>query len=148
MQPNDPRLRKWVERIELFRGLTTDDVYKIYTKGMTLSIAKGEAAFLKGTTGNSMFVVMSGSFGVFDGPKQIATKKVGDTFGEMSLLTGATRSASIIALSDARVFTLDEEIFKRLLTKKVAVQILLNIGRMLSKSLEDSNMTIRELEGR
>jgi len=148
MQPNDPRLRKWVERIELFRGLTTDDVYKIYTRGMTLSIAKGEAAFHKSTTGNSMYVVMSGSFGVFDGPKQIAAKKVGDTFGEMSLMTGATRSASVIALSDARVFMLDEEIFKKLLTKKVAVQILLNIGRMLSKSLEDANMTIRELEGR
>lgn len=148
MQPNDPRLRKWVERIDLFHGLTTDDVYKIYNKGMTLSIAKGEAAFHKGTTGNSMYVVMSGSFGVFDGPKQIATKKVGDTFGEMSLLTGATRSASLVALSDTRVFMLDEEIFKKLLTKKVAVQILLNIGRLLSKSLEDSNMTIRELEGR
>ena len=148
MNPDDPRFQQWVRRIELFEGLSPSDAYKIYTKGMTMNIQKGETVFEKGTTGNSMFVLLGGLVGIFDGPKQIATMRTGESFGEMSLLSGEVRSATALVLEDSHMFMLDETVFQKLLTKKVAVRMLLNLGNMLAGRIRDGNMMIREMEGR
>ena len=148
MNPDDPQFQQWVEGIDLFKGLRPSDVYKIYSKGMTISLKKGEIIFRKGTTGNSMYVLFGGAMGVYDGEKQLARIQTGESFGEMSLLSGEVRSATVQALEDSRLFMLDEDIFHKLLSKKVAVQILLNLGNMLGKRVRNNNMLIRELEGR
>ena len=98
LSPDDPQFIELVNKIELFRGLKTEDVFRIFSKGMTAEAPKGQLVFQKGTVGNNMFVVMGGKLGVFDGEKQIATLKAGETFGEMSLLCDEPRSATVRAL--------------------------------------------------
>jgi CRP-like cAMP-binding protein len=78
----------------------------------------------------------------------VAELGVGSMFGEMSLLNDEPRSATVMALEDSNLFTLSEEIFHKLLTKRVAVQILLNIAKTMSKRVVDANMKLRESEGR
>lgn len=148
MQPDDPRLEQMVKTIDIFHGLNPGDVYRIYAKGMTHMAMKDQLIFHKDTVGNTMFVILGGKVGVFDGTKQIATLGMGESFGEMSLLTGEPRSATVKALEDTMLFVLDERIFKKLLTKRVAVQMLMNMSTMLGKKLKNANMVIRELEGR
>ncbi len=144
----DPRFQALAENVDIFRGLRPGDVQKIFARGMTMYVEKGDTIFHKNTEGNKMYVVLGGSIGIFDGPVQMATLGTGDTFGEMSLLTGMPRSASAVALERCNIFTLDESVFQKLLTKRVAVQMLLNLGRMLGRRLKDTNRTVRELEGR
>jgi len=144
----DPRFVKLAETVDIFQGLSPDDVGKIFVHGMTMNVQKNQAVFEKGTVGNQMFVVLGGSFGVFDGTKQLATLKTGDTFGEMSLLLGEPRNATVRALEFGMIFVLDERVFQKLLTKRVAVQLLLNISRTLGKRLHAANKTIRSMEGR
>lgn len=148
MEPNDPRLQMMVDQVDVFHGLTTSDIYQIFAKGMTHTVQQDQLIFHKDTVGNNMFVILSGKVGVFDGQKQIATLGVGESFGEMSLLSQDPRSATIRAIEHTNLFSLDERIFQKLLTKRVAVQILLNISRMLGKKLKKANMLIREMEGR
>ena len=148
MEPNDPRLQMMVDKVDMFHGLSTHDVYRIFAKGMTHVVRKDHLVFHKDTVGNNMFVVLGGKVGIFDGAKQIATLGVGESFGEMSLLSHEPRTASVKALEDTSLFSLDESIFQKLLTKRVAVQILLNISRSLAKKLKHANMMIRESEGR
>lgn len=148
MAENDPRLQMMVDQVEIFHGLTTHDVYRIFSKGMTHVAQKDQMIFHKETVGNNMFVVLGGKVGVFDGPKMIAELGVGATFGEMSLLLEDTRSATIKALELTNLFALDERLFQKLLTKRVAVQMLLNISRSLAKKVKNANMMIREMEGR
>lgn len=145
---NDPRLKMMVEQVDIFQGLKTDDVYKIFQRGMTQMFRKDQVIFHKDTVGNNMFAILGGSVGVFDGAKQIATLGVGESFGEMSLLTGENRTATIKTLEDTNLFALDERIFQKLLTKRVAVQILLNISKIMGKKLKNANMLVREMEGR
>jgi hypothetical protein len=115
---------------------------------MTVRIGKGETVFYKDTQGNQMYVILGGKMGVFDGPKMLAELTVGLTFGEMSLLNNEPRSATVVALEAANLLVLSEEVFQKLLTKRVAVQILLNMSRTMGKRLVASNMKMREQDGR
>ncbi len=130
------------ERVELFHRLSAEDVAKILERGITIRVAKGETVFYKGSYGSQLYVVLGGRFSVRDGSKTIATLREGAMFGEMAVLNKEPRSASVVALEDAHLFVLTETTFKGLLTKRVAVQMLLNIVRTLSHRLREANMRI------
>lgn len=128
-----------VRQVALFRGLTEEDIAKIFARGMTIRVLKGETVFYKGTVGSQIYVVLEGAVEVRDDDKTIATLRTGDTFGEMALLDSEPRSATVTALEPSHLFVLSETTFKHLLTKRVAVQILLNAVRILSHRLREAN---------
>lgn len=131
--------RTIAQRVELFRGISPEDVGKILSKGRTVNMQKGQTIFHKGTTGNQMFVVLGGSVALFDGKKHLASLRTGDMFGEMALINNEPRSASAIAAEDCRLFVLDETTFQRLMTKTVAIRMLMNIIATLSHRLRRAN---------
>jgi len=133
------------KRIPLFRGLSPDDVGKIFAKGMTMDVKKGDAVFYQGTTGNQMYVVLGGTVGLFDGKKHLATLRTGDMFGEMALINSEPRSATATAAEDCHLFVLSESIFQKLMTKKAAIRILLNIIGTLSSRLREMNTKLTRL---
>ncbi len=132
-------------RVPLFRGLSPEDVAKIMSKGMTMDVKKGDAVFYQGTVGNQMYVVLGGSVGLFDGKKHLATLRAGDMFGEMALINNEPRSATATAAEDCRLFVLSETTFQKLMTKKAAIRILLNIIGTMSKRLRDMNAKMAQL---
>lgn len=133
------RYAELAKRVPLFRGISPDDVEKIIAKGMTMDVKKGDAIFYQGTVGNQMYIVLGGSVGLFDGKKHLATLRPGDMFGEMALINSEPRSATATAAEDARLFVLSETTFQKLMTKKAAIRILLNIIGTMSKRLRDMN---------
>ena len=148
MQAEDPRLKTLVDTVDLFHGLATTDVQKIFAAGLTMRAEPKDTIFFKDTVGNQMYVVLGGKVGIFDGPRLLAELSTGDTFGEMSLLLGRKRNATAVAIEQSLLFVLDEEIFQKLLTKKAAIQILLNLARTLGERLSDANTEIRRIEGK
>ena len=133
---------KYVElskRVPLFRGLSPEDVAKIFARGMTMDVEKGNAIFFQGTTGNQMYVVLGGSVGLYDGKKLITTLRAGDMFGEMALINSEPRSATAMASEHCRLFVLSETTFQKLMTKHAAIKILLNIIGTMSKRLREMN---------
>jgi CRP-like cAMP-binding protein len=128
------------QKVDLFRGLTPEDVAKIFAKGMTIRVLKGETVFYKGTVGSQMYAVLGGKVVVRDGDKTLATLTTGDMFGEMALIDNEPRSATVVAEEDSHLFVLSETTFQTLLTKRVAIRILLNIMRTLSQRLRDANI--------
>lgn len=136
------KIQQYIEKVDLFKGLTQDEVAKIFAKGMTMRCVKGEVLFYQGTIGSQMYVLLGGKVGVFEGEKPIATLTPGAMFGEMALVNKEPRSATVRALEDSRVFVLSESTFEKLLTKRVAIRILLNIISTLSLRLKDSNARV------
>lgn len=134
-------------RVPLFQGLSPEDVAKIFAKGMTMEVEKGNVIFYQGTTGNQMFVVLGGSVGLFDGKKHIATLQSGDMFGEMAVINSEPRSATALAAERCRLFVLSETTFDKLMTKRVAIRILLNIIGTMSKRLRDMNTRLVKMTG-
>jgi CRP-like cAMP-binding protein len=132
-----------IKAVPLFHGLSREEVIKIFSKGMTMRCTKGETIFYKGNIGNQMFVVLGGKVGVFDGEKLLASLRVGDMFGEMALVNQEPRSATTRALEDTKLFVLSQDVFERLMTKRVAIQMLMNIIRTLSQRLKGANDMIK-----
>ena len=76
-----------------------------------------------GESGESMFVVLQGVLDVLiDNKQNIATRvgqiQVGEIFGEMSLLTGAPRSATIVAKSSVKTLEITKDVFSKLLSER------------------------------
>jgi len=89
-----------------------------------------------------MFVITSGIVEVFvevDGNRQILTHlHRGDYFGEMSLLSGLPRSASVRALGTTSVFGLTKDSFEEICRNNV--NIALEVIKILSTRLAASNL--------
>lgn len=103
----DPRL----PRVPLFSDLGRD-AFLALTEGMVLHrVSPGEAVLREGETGTSFYVVASGRFAVSrrdEGGDQVVLAHLGegDFFGEMALLSGAPRAATVTAETPAEVLEL------------------------------------------
>lgn len=132
------------KRVALFNGLDAEDVAKIFSKGMTMEVEKGNVLFYQGTTGNQMYVVLGGRIDLFDGKKHLTSMRTGDLFGEMAVIMNEPRTASAVAGETSRVFVLSETVFEKLMTKKAAIRILLNIIGVMARRIRDMNAKLAE----
>ncbi len=78
-------------------------------------LANGELVFRQGDMGDSMFIIAEGAVGLRvlapSGDKEIEVGRMGtgEVFGEMALLTGEERTATVVAISDTRLFEITKE---------------------------------------
>lgn len=101
---------------------------------------KGDVICRQGEEGNTFYVVLDGEFDVLVGEKDqhlIAVLKRGDFFGEMALLQGGRRTATVIASRRARLISLDRLAFNSLFMKNP--KALEYFTRVLCKRLASMN---------
>ncbi|GMW00859.1 MAG: hypothetical protein AMXMBFR84_19960 [Candidatus Hydrogenedentota bacterium] len=137
---------KLAGKIDLFKGLHPEEVKKIFAKGMTMTVPKGDVVFYQGTTGNTMYVVLGGKIDLYDHKRFIASLRSGDTFGEMALINHEPRSATAVASETSHLFAMNETTFDKLMTKSVAIRILLNIVGLMSSRLKNMNGQLTKLK--
>jgi len=105
-----------VEGIDLFAGLTPEQRASIAAGSATRIYGDGEAIVRQGEPGDSLYVVCSGRVAVVLEPdrREVAVLERGNYFGEMSLLTGEPRSATVVARGEAVVLEVQAEIFREI----------------------------------
>lgn len=140
----ETRYERYARRVKIFNGLDAEEVADILRQGKTLHFQKGMTVFHEGALGSNLFVVLSGQIAIYSKNKLIAKCQVGDAFGEMAILNHKPRCATAAAISDVKLFTLDESQINNILEKHVAVRVLLNIIHILSERLENANAWIAE----
>ncbi len=126
----------------LLQGLTEEEVKKILEQGLIAQFLKDEVVFYQGDIGNQVYLVLKGSIGIYQDSKEIARLGEGEIVGEMALLTKQPRSATAKALENSYVLIFSATTFEKLLTKKIAVRLLLNILDILCKRLKLTNQSI------
>jgi CRP-like cAMP-binding protein len=109
-----------LQRIGMLGPLTPEQIGRLAEENVERVYAAGEPVIRQGDPGNSLFVIMSGRVEVTvlqEGapPVRLATLEEGDYFGEMSLMTGAPRSATVAALVETRLLEVGKESFRRIL---------------------------------
>ncbi len=145
---SEERYRRYAETVRIFHGLQPEEVKDILKQGRTIDFRSGQTVFHEGQLGSNLFIVLKGEIAIFRKNKMIAKCVMGDAFGEMAVLNRAPRSATASALTDARLFTLDEGDMNVILDQKLAVRVLLNIIHVLSERLEAANGWIADLRQR
>jgi CRP-like cAMP-binding protein/uncharacterized protein (DUF2225 family) len=90
--------------------------------GTVTHFPKNETVFMQYSEGDCMYIVMDGSFGVYinsfsDFPVRVAEIGQGLFFGEMSVIDGSPRSATIIAEEEAAALVIGKDHFEALLEK-------------------------------
>ena len=98
----------------LFRTLTDNQLDALLPRGRVVHFGGGETIIQQGDQGDSMFILVDGEANVIakrhNLPVHVASLKTGDCFGEMSLLTGERRSATIVAKSDCEVVEIGKSV--------------------------------------
>ncbi|MBV8520397.1 MAG: mechanosensitive ion channel [Acidobacteria bacterium] len=87
-------------KIDILSPLPRKAQQAIAAAARVLVFARGETIIRGGAAGDSMFVVHEGSVSVRAGGEEVATLAPGDFFGEMALLTGESRTADVVALTE------------------------------------------------
>jgi small-conductance mechanosensitive channel/CRP-like cAMP-binding protein len=102
--------------VALFSTLTEAERADLFAIGRSVLYAAGEAIVRQGQAGRSLFILLNGDASVtLEGTQgEVARLRAGDVFGEMSLLTGEARSATVTAIIDCRLLEIDADRFREL----------------------------------
>ena len=97
-----------LRRIARFEAFSDEDLGSFLAVGKLKEYEAGETIIKKGTTDHWVYFLVSGEVKIVKGEKTFAIlKQGGDLFGEMGVINGAPRSASVWALTKTMVLGLD-----------------------------------------
>ncbi|MCC6451708.1 MAG: mechanosensitive ion channel [Acidobacteria bacterium] len=112
-------------RIPVFAPLSEAEIERLATSAKSRVYAAGESIVEQGADGTSMFVIVRGSVNVVlrRGQRTEIINSLGedDFFGEMSLLTGQARSATVVATSETEVLQIGKRALKPILANNEAL---------------------------
>jgi CRP-like cAMP-binding protein len=129
--------------VELFRGVDRVTLAKLAAHLEPLAVAHGEVLIRQGDPGDGLFLISRGTFGVFadglaEGEVRLGTCGRGDAIGEMALLSGEARSATIRAEQDGEVLRLDQARFLALVRADPRVALAISAGLIRRLRLADA----------
>jgi small-conductance mechanosensitive channel/CRP-like cAMP-binding protein len=119
----------------LFKSLSDEQLDALLPRGRVVHFGRGEKIIEQGAEGDSMFILVQGEANVVlersGSAVHVASLRNGDCFGEMSLLTGERRSATILAHSDCEVVEISKMVLGRSL--KENPEMLSKLSALLAK---------------
>ena len=115
-----------MEQVEILAPLSAAELGKLVQQVSIQSFAAGETAVHQGEPGDSFYIIKKGRVEVIvekaEGEEAVvATLGQGNFFGEMSLLTGAVRTASIHVKEDAEFIVINKENFRSTLANNPSI---------------------------
>jgi type IV pilus assembly protein PilB len=132
-----------LKNTELFRALDDDNLEKLSTKLRERVYPANTAIVREGASGDAMFIIKNGQVEVKKREQNlgvdltIATLGMGACFGEMALLTGKPRSATVIAIAATELFVLEKRDFDDLLLEHPSISI--SINKIVAERIEEMN---------
>ncbi len=140
------------QRSVVLKHLTEDDWQAILEAGELLSFVHGEIILREAAPNDSLYIIDDGQVRVVRNdrgtPIELARLDNGSVFGEMSILDGATASATIVAESlEVDLVRIDRSELERLLSTNVGLgmRFYRSIAETLSNRLRDTNRNVRSL---
>jgi CRP/FNR family transcriptional regulator, cyclic AMP receptor protein len=104
-------------RVSLFSDCTDQELRRIADISRIVEVSAGTVLTKAGESGDSFFFIIDGRVSVETQAGYGDPLQPGDFFGEMSLLDGEPRSATITAMTDVRLLVVDRSHFWRLLNE-------------------------------
>ena len=122
-------------KIELFSELSNRELKRMGSLITPLRVAKGRVLTKEGAHGREFMIISEGTATVSRAGKEVARLGPGDFFGELSLVAGIPRTATVTADTDMVVNALNRREFCAMLDESptLAKEILVGAVRRLSE---------------
>ena len=119
----------------LFNSLTQDELKLIAQNTEVINCEKGQVVCREDTDSDSMFFIFDGAVTISKKGVSFANLETGDYFGEMSLISGDKRSATVTALQPSVLFEISSEVFDQIFEKfpKAMYNLLLTLDARLRR---------------
>jgi len=143
-----------VDRLSCLEGLTEAECTIVRALLVRRAYTRGEVLIQEGSRDRDLFLMSRGIASVKvelpgqDRQRRLASFSAGAVFGEVALLDQEPRSATVTADEDVVCYVLPEEAFRALVRDHhaIAITLLTNLGREMSRRLRRANAMISELE--
>ncbi|MBA3600052.1 MAG: mechanosensitive ion channel family protein [Acidobacteria bacterium] len=130
--------------VSIFAPLSDEETQKLAEASLIRVFAPDESIVRQGQKGNSMFVINRGTVNVQikenGAAKNLRTLREGDFFGEMGLLTGEPRTATVLAVDETEVLEINNLCLKPILEENP------ELVASLSKIIEERRVALDKLE--
>ena len=126
MEEFERRIRA-LRGMDIFQGLTDPELKALADELKSTPFAKGETITRQGANADWLYIINEGSAEVRlhsesgSSFRAVATLGRGNFLGEMGLMTGEPRSATVVALSDVGCYRLERNSFREILAKRPAL---------------------------
>jgi signal transduction histidine kinase len=142
---------KELSEIELFSGLSREDLSFVAGYCLPKKFRKGEVLFYEGEEANCLYLIMEGDVEIWSDFREkerdlLAVNSEKCIVGEMALIDSLPRSATLIAGSRVRTYYINREKYEDILLKCpcIAVIIMKSLSRIVRKSNQSYVTTLRE----
>lgn len=114
-------LNEFLKTIPFFQHVTDAQLEELIGLGQFIDYGPGKTLFQQGDAADCLYVILSGQVKVFGKDPtgqeiELSQLGTGDFFGELALVDGGTRSATVRSLGSSEFFTLNRQGFIRLLS--------------------------------
>jgi CRP/FNR family cyclic AMP-dependent transcriptional regulator len=124
-----------IASVPLFESLSRKHLKKVAGLSSTVDFGAGDIVIQEGEPGDSFYVTVSGQAKVVTGGKTMHRLIPGDHFGEISLLDGQPRSASVVAETPVSLLRVERSSFLKLVRDDpdLARALLASLARMVRR---------------
>jgi len=108
-------LSKAIERNVLFKYLDNNECTDIFDAMFPAVYAKGDTIIKQGDEGDNFYIIDEGEVDVFVNGNHVTTIGEGYGFGELALIYGQPRAATVTAKTDCKLWAIDRDTYRRIL---------------------------------
>ena len=144
------RYANFLRPIPLFSSCDDAQLDRIASLGTRVGVEAGQLVVNEGAYGHDFYVVLSGRAEVRRGDQHIASIEAGGWFGELSVLDGERRDASVVMRTNGELFVIGRRDFAALIdtVPTVTRRLLVGMARRLhaadTASLSEADLEIPE----
>ncbi|MCF8435649.1 MAG: mechanosensitive ion channel family protein [Ignavibacteriales bacterium] len=131
-----PEIKNILSSVDIFAHLHENELNILAESIAQITYKENEDIIVQGESGSSMFILAEGLLDVYlqttnDTELKISQLIPGQFFGEMSLLTGEARSASVSAAVESLVYEISKDNFEKIL--KARPQMVKDLGKVIAE---------------
>ena len=137
-------LKRVVDKVPAFNSLSGPQVYQVLKAGSIRSCKAGDILCEKGDESSEMFILLSGKLRVRIGVMELWRVSSAEIVGEMSLITGLPRTATVETIEDSALFVIKKESMDSLLegNPDLAAKVYRNMLESLCQKLRDTDLLL------
>jgi CRP-like cAMP-binding protein len=124
---------KLVSKVPLFGGLSKQQLGQIASIADEIDLRRGKVLTREGERGREFFVLLEGEAEVRRKGKKLATRRAGEFFGEIALVSDRPRVATVTATTPVRALVIRDTDFRGLVSRmpQIALKVLEAVAERL-----------------